>query len=392
MKYSFFLAHPSKESSAILVALRDKDNRVTLSTGITINTKNWDKQKKNIKPKTADSLYNEKLQFIDGEVQKQVRFAILDNLSIHEVKDRILKSLGRGNSAQSNSLFLPFYQYWATNSFNNHTATKYTLLGYKIMKEYLEYKGKLDISFEDIGYAFYTDFVQWMRDKKEYAINTQGNQVKHLKSVMNEAYKRKLHENRDYNTFTKFTEDVDNVYLTIEEYDKIYNLPLTGMKAKARDLFIIGCYTALRYSDYSRITPDDIRNGFLYMRQKKTDNTIVLPVHHRVKEVIDKYNGAPQLSQVKFNLKIKEVCREAGITEKIGIREKGKYLYVDKCDLVSSHTARRSAATNMALMGTPLREIMLITGHKTEKQLLRYIIITQEQNARLMQKNPFFRE
>ena len=354
--------------------------------------KNWDKQRKIINPKSADAVYNERMQIINSEVQKQLRYAILDNLDLADVKNNILKSLGRTEEKKTKEDgFLSFYQYWATNSFNGHKATRFTLLGYNIMKEYLTYADKLDIAFEQIGYTFYTEFVQWMRDKKDYAINTQGNQIKHLKSVMNEAYKRKLHSNRDYDDFTKFTEEVDNVYLSLEEYDKIYNLPLTGIKAKARDLFILGCYTALRYSDYSRITPDDIRNDLLYIRQKKTDNTVILPVHRRVREVIERYNGAPQLSQVKFNLKIKEVCREAGITEKIGIREKGKYLYVEKCDLVSSHTARRSAATNMALMGTPLREIMLITGHKTEKQLLRYIIVTQEQNAKLMRNNPFFK-
>lgn len=391
MKHSFFLSYPGKEQSAILIALRDQNNRVTISTGIVINVKNWDKERKCIRSKSPDALYNERIQIIDSEIKKLIRHAVLDGLTLEQVRDSIAKFLGREVKAVNNSLFLPFYQYWATTSFNTHTATKYTLLGYKIMNEYLSSVGRIEISFDDVDYTFYTEFVQWLRDTKGYAINTQGNQIKHLKSVMNEAYKRKLHNNRDYINFVKFTEDVDNIFLTIEEYEKIYNLPLTGMKAKARDLFMIGCYTALRYSDYSCIVPEDIRNGLLYIRQKKTDNPIVLPVHTRVQAIINKYNGAPKLSQVKFNEKIKEVCRMAGITEKIGIRENGKYIYKDKCDLVSSHTARRSAATNMALMGTPLRDIMQITGHKTEKQLLRYIIITQEQNARLMQSNPFFK-
>ena len=384
------MAHPGKEQSVILIALRDQNTRVTVSVGLTIDVKNWDKENKCIKAKSSDALYNERLQSIDSEVRKLIRHAVLDGSTIEQVKESIAKYLGKDVKVDDSSLFMPFYQYWATNSFNSHTATRFTLLGYNIMKEYLESINRTNIGFNEIDYTFYTDFVKWMRGDKEYAINTQGNQIKHLKSVMNEAYKRKLHENRDYTNFVKFSEDVDNVFLTIEEYDKIYNLTLTGMKAKARDLFMIGCYTALRYSDYSCIVPEDIRNGLLYIRQKKTDNPIVLPVHARVQAIINKYNGAPKLSQAKFNEYIKKVCKLAGITEKIGIRENGKYTYVEKCELVSSHTARRSAATNMALMGTPLREIMQITGHKTEKQLLRYIIITQEQNARLLQSNAFF--
>lgn len=38
-----------------------------------------------------------------------------------------------------------------------------------------------------------------------------------------------------------------------------------------------------------------------------------------------------------------------------------------KWSLISTHTARRSFATNEYLAGTPVVTIMAITGHKTEK-------------------------
>ena len=98
----------------------------------------------------------------------------------------------------------------------------------------------------------------------------------------------------------------------------------------------------------------------------------------------------PQLSEQKLNKHIKAICRKAGIDGMIGITINGKREYKPKYMLVSSHTARRSAATNMALNGTPLRDIMQITGHKSEAALLKYIKITKEENARRLKDNPFF--
>ena len=46
----------------------------------------------------------------------------------------------------------------------------------------------------------------------------------------------------------------------------------------------------------------------------------------------------------------------------------------------------------MALNGTPLRDIMQITGHKSEATLLKYIKITKEENVRRLKDNPFFKD
>ena len=53
-----------------------------------------------------------------------------------------------------------------------------------------------------------------------------------------------------------------------------------------------------------------------------------------------------------------------------------------KWELISSHTARRSAATNMYLTGRMKTfEIMQLTGHTSERNFFRYIKVTSEQSA-----------
>lgn len=62
-----------------------------------------------------------------------------------------------------------------------------------------------------------------------------------------------------------------------------------------------------------------------------------------------------------------------------------------KYDLITTHTARRSFATNAYLAGVPTIAILKITGHKTEQAFLKYIKVSQEENARFMMEHPFFK-
>ena len=56
---------------------------------------------------------------------------------------------------------------------------------------------------------------------------------------------------------------------------------------KARDMFLIGAFTGLRYSDYSRLRPENIVDGIISIRNKKTGVSTSVPVHWVVKEIID---------------------------------------------------------------------------------------------------------
>ena len=131
------------------------------------------------------------------------------------------------------------------------------------------------------------------------------------------------------------------------------------------------------------------------LKQQKTGNHVVIPVRPELQAILDKYeNRLPKSYEQKVNKFIKEVARETGITEKIEVSyvengEKKTHL-VEKCDLVKTHTARRSGATNMYLAGLPTIAIMKITGHKTEKEFMKYIKITEEQTAMELMNHPYF--
>ena len=82
-------------------------------------------------------------------------------------------------------------------------------------------------------------------------------------------------------------------------------------------------------------------------------------------------------------------CLSAGINSPVVITS-GKYKRDDpyeKWELVSSHTARRSACTNMFLKGIPTSAIMKISGHKKESTFMKYIKVTAEENADFLAEN-----
>ncbi len=91
---------------------------------------------------------------------------------------------------------------------------------------------------------------------------------------------------------------------------------------------------------------------------------------------------------------LKELCRLAGLTDAVEVsRTKGgrkETRYLEKCEMVTTHTARRSFATNAFLAKVPTVSIMKITGHRSEAVFLRYIKISSEQNALLMLEHPHF--
>jgi len=163
----------------------------------------------------------------------------------------------------------------------------------------------------------------------------------------------------------------------------------------ARAKFIIGAYTGLRVSDFNNLNDVNIGGRYLTITAKKTGQKIITPINSRARELIDTVDVFAPLSDQFINRAIKEIARAAGIVEPVEVVKyiAGRRVHnvFEKWELISSHTARRSFATNAYKAGVPTIAIMKITGHTTEKSFLRYIKISKEENAELMAEHPFFR-
>ena len=263
------------------------------------------------------------------------------------------------------------------------------------------------ISFETIDLDFYHDFTDHLTTKKSHSINTIGKLIKNIKVIMNDATESGINKNLTFKSkrFIAPEEKSFSIYLNEDELGEISGIDLSGHKKLdiVRDLFLIGCYTGLRYSDYSNIKPEniDIKNNLLQIVTKKTDTPIAIPLHTVVNSILKKYNYV--LPKSISNQKTNDYLKDLGIREKEWEKDKqtkclhqtvtkvitkgGMETHTNKkkYELLSTHTARRSFATNLYLSGFPSISIMKITGHSTEKSFMKYIKVTPTENAKLLQ-------
>ncbi|GAA4748949.1 site-specific integrase [Flavisolibacter ginsenosidimutans] len=287
------------------------------------------------------------------------------------------------------------------------SVKKCTINVINAMKSHLqlfEAHRKEAITFDSFDANFYESFVQYLTHEvpqvrrkalvKGLKANTAGKTIKHLKAFLKDRMWKKMIPHIDLTGYKVLEEEVDAIYISWEELSVIYHMDLsaTTQLEKYRDLFVLGCLTGFRFSDYSDIRPEEVRNGMLYVNQAKTHSTVVVPLRADARTIlIDRYKmQMPQVSNVNFNYYIKEVVRLAGIAEPIKIvHKRGNKTTQEirpKYAWVTSHTCRRSFCTNEFLAGTPTNLIMAISGHKTEKAFRRYIKAEQVQKAEMIKK------
>lgn len=248
-------------------------------------------------------------------------------------------------------------------------------------------------------------FTDWAYTSKNYRQNTIPATFSVLKVWLNAAKADKLFDGEDYKKYPSKGADVDNIYLTKDEIERIYRLDIPMLIAKGeidaksqiektRDLFVIGCWTGLRRSDINRLDKAlfDIDKNVITIVTEKTGEMVQIPMHRFIKELYEKYDGKfPKLTdKANTNRHLQEIGRHAQIDDKIMVKENrgGKiesHIY-KKYQLIKMHTARRSFATNLYLSGADTIKIMKLTGHTTETNFLKYIKITREENAEMMRE------
>lgn len=248
-------------------------------------------------------------------------------------------------------------------------------------------------------------FINWAYTSKNYRSNTIPASFSVLKVWLNEAAHQGLIKDDTYKSYQSKSTDVDNIYLTEDEISRLYALDIPTLISKGvidaksrieetRDLFIIGCWTGLRQSDLNHLDNAlfNVEAETITIVTEKTSEKVTIPMHTYIKELYAKYDGKfPQMCyKSRFIEHLKELGRLAEINDEVIVKENrgGKVTSTKhkKYELIKSHTARRSFATNLYLKGAPTISIMKLTGHTTETNFMKYIKVTREENAELMRQ------
>jgi len=245
---------------------------------------------------------------------------------------------------------------------------------------------------KEIDLKFHNKFTSYLSIECEYSGTLIEKYISQIRGFVKEA-KIEGYETSLEVESTKFTfkrdESIDT-YLDETEIDLLFDLDLSKNKMydKVRDLFIVGVWTGLRVSDLKRLNTFRVTDSRIQiLATEKNKASVEIPIHSQLRHVISKYNGKfPEISDQKFNLYIKEICRIAGI-DKVTLgrvkdpeKNRKKLDYYPKYKMISSHTCRRSFVTNHYGKLDDIT-IMAITTHKSHSQFVKYVKTTSEEFA-----------
>jgi integrase len=398
----------SKEPQIIYLIFRHKTwdgKKLVYPLELKIRPKSWDAEKqcvKNIISEQDKDYINKYLSDIRKDVISSYTKAVANRVPI--TRELIKESLDRfTNKTSALNGFFPFIEDFIkaadtkTNATTGRLVSPRTIQKYNttltVLKDFSKtYPRKID--FDTIDLDFYQDFLGYLTTTKNYKVNTVGKYIATLKGFLNEAEAKGLTTRTDHKSkrFKVLTEDSAAIYSSETELLKVYDHDFSEDKKleRVRDLFILGAFTGLRFSDFTAIKAENIKGDNIELFQQKTGGKVIIPIHKIVKEILDKYNGStpPNISNQKLNDYIKDVYKAVEINEQIEvINTKGGLRVIksfEKYKLVSSHTARRSFATNLYLKGIPSQTIMKITGHRTETAFLKYIRLDTTEHANIL--------
>lgn len=317
-------------------------------------------------------------------------------------------------------LFLENFLEGIKNGRIKNGAENYTLNTCKVWSNCLGIlKRFIQISpftWKDINKALADRFVSFM-EKNGYMVTSINKYIICFKAMIQNAMDQELHNNLiALRAFSKKkiqeTDKAKEIYLTKTELQALYEMPLEGLKDKVRDVFLVGCYTCQRFSDYARLEKENFTKtakGTKVVRivQEKTGNDVVIPIlNDNLLHIAEKYGyDIPKVNDVILNRYIKQILKELSSTvpslarkertlltmkerekEKQGLvsfeRDNKGYVIKPRYELVSSHTARRSGITNLYLSGNfDTYQMMSISGHRDEKTFYEYIKLSSDEVA-----------
>ena len=168
----------------------------------------------------------------------------------------------------------------------------------------------------DLDFIFFEGLKQFYLAKENpIQVSTIIKRFKNFKMFLQDKLIQGVNEN-DY--FSKYKLDFTTKYRqeiiipTEKEIEILIDYKCPEEFDDARDLYLIGCSTGLRYSDVIRLNKSKIINGFIVTDIKKTKQTINLPLNYLSEKFLNKqfskYGGSVrQITNQKLNKKLTDL-------------------------------------------------------------------------------------
>lgn len=413
----FILKEPkSTNETLVYLYFIYRNRKLKYSTGQTINPKLWNFKTHRVRENRSFPEYpefNAYLNKLETETQNFYRQSFVNGVlpTINDIREYLNKNVTFRAKLEPQPEKVTLFSFFETalnekKQTLTHGTTKTHLSTLNHLKGYAKDRN-ITLDFDGITLEFFHDFVKYLyAPPRELGANYAAKNIQILKQYLLEATERGHNANRTFQNrkFKIEKQNVHDIHLSEKELQRIFDFDLsdkpTGFST-VRDLFLIGCYTGLRFSDWAKVRKDQIQtsngNKIIRITPQKTKESVTIPLHPVVMAILDKYvDILPKpLTNQKTNQYIKDIAQWVGIDSNVvlGSNKAGKPIDIEapKYQFIGTHTARRSFATNAYLKGVDVLVIRSITGHTTEREFLKYIKISSDTKANLMAKTDFFK-
>ena len=251
----------------------------------------------------------------------------------------------------------------------------------RVAKWLLSYFGREPL-WEDLTPVNLKKFNEYLQE--HLSINSVKTYIAELRSVINLYREEKDIPVSKVNLKTVLkTKSVKstNCYLTIEELERIGNLTgLNEIQRNVRDMFLLQAWCGCRLSDAITLTAENIDGEFLSYTSQKTRVYTSVPIKPLVRDIVRRMPEIKLHNTMTYNRTVHRLCKMAGITQQESIWRAGKRCTAPKYELISSHSARRSFATNLYEAGIEIGKISYMMGHTDTAMTERYICSNMEIN------------
>lgn len=273
---------------------------------------------------------------------------------------------------------------------------------YNVLAKYMKHRNTPHVAFAEITSDFLSNYNIWLK-ANDYAANSRKQHMARIITIAHIADKygkMDSHRLRAPKVETKRDADALPVVLTAERLQQMIDakdLPLP--LEQARDVFALGCMVGQRFSDYHRLSLDDIisidGHDFFKIRQRKTSTTVRIPVDERARVILKRNGGhLPTMSLSSLNVRIKNLGATLGWNEKVltEVEKNGvkALVKVPFFSLLGSHSARRTMATLALEAGDSLGTIATWTGHESETSLKKYLCLDEKEKAAIAINSKYY--
>lgn len=363
------------DRETVQVVIYSKGEQIVMSAEKTCKHSDW----KDGFPKqtNATKILRDQLENLKEQILKQAEIKQAEkgrNLSKDEVKQVVRVIVGGESPKYLYDHFNEFIAYEKSTKASRTVDKKEPQI-----QAFFDYAGKTLID-DQINKELIENY-KINLGKKGLEISTINTYLKNLISYFNWLFDREK-TTLMLSRYVKKLPEIDKqvVSLSLEELEQLEQLEMYGRYERVKDLFLFGCYSAMRFDDIQNFNRAMVSGNVIDMKQAKTSTDVVIPIIKRCQAILQKYNyELPQISNQKANEYLKDIFEEGEFFRMVDVTpqhygngKSAKRIFKPLHEVITFHASRKTFASVGVALGIPAKTVQAITGHKTDSIFNRY--------------------